>query len=47
MADFLYIYATTAGVFVVLTAILFVSRARRYSKGFNPSPSSEGSGTST
>ena len=47
MADFPYIYATTVGVFVVLTAILFAARARRYSKGFNPSPSSEGSGTST
>ena len=33
MADEVFIYAVTAGVFVVLTAILFGSRAKRLSSG--------------
>jgi hypothetical protein len=35
MADAVFMYAVTAGIFVFLTAILFGSRAKRYSSGFN------------
>jgi len=35
MADIMYMYAVTAGVFVTLGALVLVARVRRYRKGFN------------
>lgn len=35
MADIMYMYAVTAGVFVALGALVLVARAQRYRKGFN------------
>jgi hypothetical protein len=34
MADAITTYAITAGVFAFLTAVLFASRAKRYSHGY-------------
>ncbi|HET7285393.1 MAG TPA: hypothetical protein VFD60_08605 [Nitrososphaeraceae archaeon] len=34
MADQVFMFAVTAGVFAVFTALLFVARAKRYSQGF-------------
>ena len=34
MADAITTYAITAGIFAFLTAILFASRAKRYSQGY-------------
>jgi hypothetical protein len=34
MADAVFMYEVTAGIFVFLTAILLGSRAKRYSSGF-------------
>jgi hypothetical protein len=39
MAEETFMFAVTAGVFVFLVAVLFGSRARRYSQGYTPSPS--------
>ena len=33
MADQIFMYAVTAGIFAFLTAIVFASRAKRYSAG--------------
>ena len=41
MADQVFMFATTAGVFVALTALLFASREKRYSKGFKPAAEEE------
>jgi hypothetical protein len=37
MADQMFMYAVTAGIFAFLTAILFASRAKRYSAGWTQS----------
>lgn len=37
MADQVFMYAVTTGIFAFLTAILFASRAKRYSSGWTPS----------
>jgi hypothetical protein len=37
MAEETFMFAVTAGVFVFLVAVLFGSRARRYSQGYTPS----------
>ena len=37
MAEEIFMFAVTAGVFVFLVAVLFGSRARRYSQGYAPS----------
>jgi hypothetical protein len=37
MAEEMVMYAVTAGIFAFLVAILFGSRARRYSQGYTPS----------
>ena len=37
MAEEIFMFAVTAGVFVFLVAVLFGSRARRYSQGYTPS----------
>jgi hypothetical protein len=37
MAEETFMFAVTAGVFVFLVAVLFGSRARRYSQGYMPS----------
>ncbi len=34
MADAITTYAITAGIFAFLTAVLFASRAKRYSQGY-------------
>jgi hypothetical protein len=34
MADAVTTYAITAGIFAFLTAVLFASRAKRYSQGY-------------
>jgi hypothetical protein len=36
MADAMFMFYATAGAFVFLVAILFGSRAKRYSSGFTP-----------
>jgi hypothetical protein len=36
MADAVQTYIITAAIFAFLTAVLFASRARRYSSGFSP-----------
>jgi hypothetical protein len=36
MAEETFMYAVTAGIFVFLVAVLFGSRARRYSQGYTP-----------
>ena len=36
MAEETFMFAVTAGVFVFLVAVLFGSRARRYSQGYTP-----------
>jgi hypothetical protein len=47
MADQVFMFAVTAGVFAAFTAVLFTARAKRYSLGFkspvegNKSKSSE------
>lgn len=35
MADSMFMYYVTAGIFVFLVAILFGSRAKRYSSGYS------------
>jgi hypothetical protein len=37
MAEEMFMFAVTAGIFVFLVAVLFGSRAKRYSQGFTPS----------
>jgi hypothetical protein len=37
MAEETFMYAVTAGIFVFLVAVLFGSRARRYSQGYTSS----------
>lgn len=37
MAEEAFMYAVTTGIFVFLVAVLFGSRARRYSQGYTPS----------
>lgn len=37
MAEQLFMFAVTAGIFAFLTAIVFASRAKRYSAGWTPS----------
>ncbi|HKU48378.1 MAG TPA: hypothetical protein VJP79_00385 [Nitrososphaera sp.] len=37
MADSMFMFYVTAGMFVFLVAILFGSRAKRYSAGYTPS----------
>jgi hypothetical protein len=39
MAEETFMFAVTAGVFVFLVAVLFGSRARRYSQGYTQSQS--------
>ena len=39
MAEETFMFAVTAGVFVFLVAVLFGSRARRYSQGYATSQS--------
>jgi hypothetical protein len=49
MADQVFMFTVTAGVFAVFTALLFVARAKRYSQGFKSTTEgykSEPSGTS-
>jgi hypothetical protein len=36
MAVQVFMFAITAGVFTVFTALLFTARAKRYSQGFKP-----------
>jgi hypothetical protein len=36
MADQVFMFAVTAGVFAAFTAVMFVARAKRYSQGFKP-----------
>ena len=38
MAEETFMFAVTAGVFVFLVAVLFGSRARRYSQGYTQPP---------
>ena len=37
MAEQTFMFAVTAGIFAFMVAILFGSRARRYSQGYTPS----------
>jgi hypothetical protein len=37
MAEETFMFAVTAGIFAFLVAVLFGSRARRYSQGYAPS----------
>ena len=37
MADSMFMFYVTAGIFVFLVAILFGSRAKRYRAGYSPS----------
>ncbi len=37
MADSMFMFAVTAGIFAFLVAIVFGSRAKRYSSGWTPS----------
>jgi hypothetical protein len=37
MADQVFMFAVTAGVFAAFTAVLFTARAKRYSLGFKSS----------
>ncbi|HEV3433300.1 MAG TPA: hypothetical protein VG098_04850 [Nitrososphaera sp.] len=39
MAEEIFMFAVTAGVFVFLVGVLFGSRAKRYSQGYATSPS--------
>jgi hypothetical protein len=41
MADQVFMFAITAGVFAAFTALLFVARAKRYSQGFKPTAQGE------
>jgi hypothetical protein len=41
MADQLFIFAATAGVFAAFAALVFVARAKRYHQGFKPVTSTE------
>jgi hypothetical protein len=34
MAEEMFMFAVTAGIFAFMVAVLFVSRARRYSQGY-------------
>ena len=36
MAESMFMFAVTIGIFVVLVGIIFGARGRRYSKGFTP-----------
>jgi hypothetical protein len=36
MAEQVFMFAVTTGVFTAFTALLFASRAKRYSQGFKP-----------
>jgi hypothetical protein len=36
MADQVFMFAVTTGVFAAFTALLFTARAKRYSEGFRP-----------
>jgi len=36
MADQVFMFAVTAGVFAAFTAVMFAARAKRYSQGFKP-----------
>jgi hypothetical protein len=36
MADQVFMFAVTAGVFAAFTALMFTARAKRYSQGFRP-----------
>ena len=40
MADQLFMFAVTTGVFAAFTAVLFAARAKRYSQGFKPATES-------
>jgi hypothetical protein len=44
MADQLFMYAVTTGIFVFLVAILFGSRAKRYNSGWTPAGGNLSSG---
>jgi hypothetical protein len=37
MAEQMFMFAVTTGIFVFLTAIVFAARAKRYSTGWTPS----------
>jgi hypothetical protein len=37
MAEEVFMFAVTTGIFVFLTAIVFGARAKRYSAGYTPS----------
>jgi hypothetical protein len=37
MAEEMFMFSVTAGIFAFLVAILFGSRARRFSQGYTPS----------
>jgi hypothetical protein len=36
MADQVFMFAVTTGVFAAFTALLFTARVKRYSQGFKP-----------
>jgi hypothetical protein len=36
MADQVFMFALTTGVFAAFTALVFTARAKRYSQGFRP-----------
>ena len=36
MAEQVFMFAVTTGVFTAFTALLFAARAKRYSQGFKP-----------
>jgi hypothetical protein len=37
MAEEMFMFAVTAGIFAFMAAVLFGSRAKRYSQGYTPS----------
>jgi len=39
MAEEMFMFAVTTGIFAFMVAVLFVSRARRYSQGYMSSES--------
>jgi hypothetical protein len=41
MADQVFMFAATAGVFAAFAALVFVARAKRYHEGFKPATSTE------
>ncbi|MFL6376803.1 MAG: hypothetical protein ACJ72R_05000 [Nitrososphaeraceae archaeon] len=36
MADQVFMFALTTGIFAAFTALVFTARAKRYSQGFRP-----------